>query len=87
MDEKEAEEIAADEKDETNTPLVQNLGLAFGLLSALTMAVNSVYNRKLKNIDYFVVMCYHGLLGGGLAIIYICIEAAIKGEFRIYTGE
>ena len=50
------------------------------------MGVNSVYNRKLKNVDYYVVMCYHGLLGGGLAIIYICIEAAIKGEFRIYTG-
>ena len=50
------------------------------------MAVNSVWNRKLKNVDYYVVMTYYGLLGLSCATTYICVEAAIKGEFRFYTG-
>ena len=62
------------------------MGLALGLLSAFTMGINSVYNRKLKNLDYYVVMCYHGLLGCGLAILIICIEAAVTGHFRTYTA-
>ena len=62
-----------DEDDDEPSVFAQNMGLAFGLFSALTMGVNSVYNRKLKNLDYYVVMCYHGLLGSGLAILIICI--------------
>lgn len=87
IDEKEAEAAAKGETDDEEevSQLVQNIGLGLGLLSAMTMAVNSVYNRKLKNIDYFVVMCYHGILGSAFAIVYICIEAVINGEFRIYT--
>ena len=50
------------------------------------MGIVSVYNRKLKNVDYSIVMCYHGMLGTTLTSLFVCIEAAIRGgEFRFYT--
>ena len=52
---------------------------------AITFAICSVFNRKLKEIDYSALMVYHGIIGGILASLFILIEAAIKGEFRIYT--
>ena len=65
---------------------MQYVGTGLALLSGFTMSINSVWNRKLKNLDYYVVMLYHGILGTILAIIFITIEGAIKGELRFYTG-
>lgn len=50
------------------------------------MGFNSVANRKLKNIDYTVIMAYHGLTGLSMALIFIVTERLIVGEFRIYTA-
>ena len=53
---------------------------------AWTFAVCSVFNRKLKEIDYTVLMVYHGLIGGTLASVFIIIEGIIMGgDFRFYT--
>lgn len=50
------------------------------------MGFNSVFTRRLKNVDYTVVMAYHGLTGVTLSILYIVIERLVVGEFRIYTA-
>ena len=60
--------------------------MALAVVASMFMAVSSVYNRKLKNLDHFVVMFYYSMLGGSVSIVYICVEAAVKGEFRFYTG-
>ena len=52
---------------------------------AITFSINSVFNRKLKAIDYSALMVYHGLIGTILASLFILIEASIRGEFRFYT--
>ena len=58
------------------------------ITGAWTFAVCSVFNRKLKQIDYTALMVYHGLIGGTLASLYILLEGLIKGgEFRFYTLE
>ena len=53
---------------------------------AWTFAVCSVFNRKLKEIDYSALMVYHGIIGGFLASLFIVIEGIIMGgDFRFYT--
>lgn len=55
---------------------------------AWTFAVCSVFNRKLKQIDYSALMVYHGMIGGVLASIFIIIEGIVNGgNFRFYTVE
>ena len=62
------------------------LGLMIIFVSAWTFAVNSIFNRKLKAVNFAVVMVYHALLGGILSILYIGVESFIAGKFRIYTS-
>ena len=84
-DVKKEQESAADEEDGVESELDNYLGVIVGIASAITFALTGIFNRKLKAIDYTALMVYHGLIGGVLALLVILIEAAIKGEFRIYT--
>ena len=62
------------------------LGVIVAFTSAWTFAVCSVFNRKLKEIDYSALMVYHGLIGGTLASVFILVEGLIMGgDFRFYT--
>ena len=54
--------------------------------AAWAYAINSIHNRKLKQVPYFIIMFYHGIGGILISTIYILIEGAIKGTFRTYTG-
>ena len=57
-------------------------------ISAWGLAVTSVFNRKLKTIDYTLVMVYHGFIGVILAILFIVIEGLVKsGQLRFYSLE
>jgi len=73
--------------EEERSELDKYLGVIVGVTSAITFALTSVLNRKLKAINYAALMVYHGLIGGILASLVIVIEGAIKGELRIYTPE
>ena len=82
----EAAEDTVDTEEDATSDSDQWLGIGLALLSAWTMGFNSVFTRKLKNINYTVVMTYHGLTGVSLALIYIVVERLIVGEFRMYTA-
>jgi len=73
------------EEEEEGSELDKYLGVIVAMSGAITFAICSVFNRKLKAIDYSALMVYHGMIGGILVSLFILIEAAIKGEFRIYT--
>ena len=62
------------------------LGLGLAMLAAWTYSVNSVFNRKLKDLEVSVIMIYYGFGGIVAAITYITAERLIVGEFRIYTA-
>ena len=51
--------------------------MILGIVAAMGFAVNSVYNRKLKNLDYTDILVYYGVVGVGLSSIFILIEGAI----------
>ena len=74
------------EDSESPSELNKYLGVIIAFSGAITFAICSVFNRKLKAIDYSALMVYHGLIGGVLAALFILIEAAIVGHFRIYTA-
>lgn len=54
------------------------LGVLVAFGGAWTFSVCSVFNRKLKAIDYSALMVYHGLIGGVASIVFILIEAAVR---------
>lgn len=60
--------------------------MIIGVCAAITFALTSVFNRKLKSIHYAALMVYHGLIGITATSIIIVIEAIVKGGFRFYTG-
>ena len=74
------------EEDDDSSVLDKYLGVIIAITAACTFALTSVFNRKLKAIDYTALMVYHGIIGGVLASLVILIEGAIKGEFRTYTA-
>lgn len=64
------------------------LGVIVAFSGAWSFAVCSVFNRKLKEIDYTALMVYHGLIGGVLASVVILTEGIVKGGvFRFYSLE
>jgi drug/metabolite transporter (DMT)-like permease len=62
------------------------IGVIIGVGAAIFFAFNSVWNRKLKEVHFLVLMVMHGLIGFILLSILICVEALITGNgFRIYN--
>ena len=54
-----------------------------GLMAAFVWGFCAVFNRSLKAVPTAVVLFYHALFGIPMILIYIGIEAAIKGELRL----
>jgi len=79
------ENAAEDGSEDEPSELDKYLGVIIAITAAFTFALTSVFNRKLKAIDYTALMVYHGIIGGILASTVILIEGAIKGSFRFYT--
>ena len=79
------ENAAEDGSEDEPSELDKHLGVIIAITAAFTFALTSVFNRKLKAIDYTALMVYHGIIGGILASTVILIEGAIKGSFRFYT--
>lgn len=65
------------EEDIQKSELQKYTGMILGIVAAMGFAVNSVYNRKLKNLDYTDILVYYGVVGVGLSSIFILIEGAI----------
>ena len=54
-------------------------GVAFGFCQ--------VFNRKLKNVDYTIIMFYNSIIGVSLTSLIVLIDrAAVSEEFRFYTS-
>lgn len=51
----------------------QWLGLILSLLAAWTMGFNAIYNRKLKHLNFNVIMFYHGALGTLISLVILII--------------
>ena len=84
--EEDLEEVG--EEEEHPPAYEKYLGVIVAFIGAWTFAITSVFNRKLKEIDYTALMVYHGLIGVILSSAVILIEGIIKGGvFRFYSLE
>ena len=74
-----------DDNEETDEVKDRFIGLVVISAAAISFAICSTWNRKLKQVHFSVLMVYHALIGATLALLYILVEGYIRGEFRIYT--
>ena len=79
-------DLDADGVEEPKSDSDKYMGVIIAFTGAWAFAICSVFNRKLKEINFQVLMVYHGMIGGILASVFILIEGAINGGFRWYTG-
>ena len=62
-------------------------GIFFAIAMAWVFAVCNVLNRKLKNLNFLLVLFAHGSVGLVMSIVYILAEKVITGNpFRFYTA-
>ena len=90
-EQKEAEIMKAEGKTveiEEESEIEKYLGVIVALLSSIAYAICSVFNRRLKEITYYTVMFYHGIIGFIIVSIVVLIDrAAVSGEFRFYSAD
>jgi drug/metabolite transporter (DMT)-like permease len=71
-------------EDPDNTDKIL-LGVALSFAMAWAQSFIGLFNRMMVDVDWFVVMFWHSTIGLMSPLLVISIEAAIKGEFRLFT--
>lgn len=71
----------------TYDPETRSTGIIICCVLAWVFAATCVFNRRLKDVNFAVVLFYHSIFGFTASALYIITEKLITGiPFRIYTG-
>lgn len=88
IDESESKQESTDaEVDDDFSSFDQWLGMAFSLTAAWTLSFNAIYNRKLKNLNYNIVLFHYGIIGTVAFGAVLVIQSMVTGEFETYDTE
>jgi len=62
------------------------LGILLAFLLAWGGSIIAVCNRMMSDLDWFVILFCHSVLGFSTALLYVSIEAIFKQDYRLFTA-
>ena len=73
----------------TYDPADRNTGLLISFTLSWVFAAVCVFNRRLRNVHFSMVLFYHGVFGLLCSILYIVVETTATSELRLlsFTGK
>ena len=62
------------------------MGVMLSFVMAWAESFINLFNRMMNDVDWYVITFWHSAIGLVSPLIFISIEALIKGEFRLFTA-
>ena len=83
IDESESKQESTDAElnDDEISSFDQWLGLIFSITASVTVSFNQIYNRKLKHLNYNIIMFHYGIIGIVTFGAVLVIQSFVIGEF------